>query len=71
MFSEGFFSSDIKTRDCMVKGKPVTELCHVLTTLRKKAFEAIVGNRDNAGNHNFLLLLNNVFQSYAKTSFVF
>ena len=45
---------------------PFTEQVHVLMTLRNKAFENIVGNRENARTQHFLLFLQYFYPIKAK-----
>ena len=66
MFSKGFFSRVVKSRDSVV----VPYNLQVLTALRRKSFENIVGKGENAGNQHFLLFPA-VFSSIPKTNFIF
>ena len=40
---------------CLVMGQLLTKQFHLFTSLRKKPFENIVGEGENAGNQHFLL----------------
>ena len=42
----------------LIKSQPITTQSQLLMTLRKEAFENIVGKGENAGNQHFLLFPN-------------
>ena len=55
MFSKGLFLRCAKRCHCVEMGLLFTTQSRLFTTLKKKAFESIVGKGENAGYQHFLL----------------
>ena len=70
MFSKAFFFQVVKSQDWVVKKEHFTTQTQLLTTLKKKSFENIVGKGENAVSSIFSFFQDIFYQSQKEFLFL-